>query len=505
MVERPTASGSGRLILDTLPLQVALLWVLFETLVSIASRIALKNPLSPWEGGLLVEGVRALQGLPVYESAEKGHATSMYGPLMPYALAGAYRLFGVDIVVGRVLNLASMLILVFVSALVLSKRRPWALCAGLILLAGAQNRAQAFSVETRPDMIAFMCGGLGLMLCFQGYRTRSLGIYAVGTLSVVLGFLFKQTAAMLALVPLLAIATERRGSRDRRLAWAIAPAAAVLACVGLIYALWPDVFHYVIWLPRQYSVRADLYLPYLFGMIASCVLFVFAFLDWLLQGGEGYDNDGGRWMLCTLAVVPPISALAVAKVGGAANSVYPALLVMLGFCLHRHEAIAARLRGLGSAKRLGASLCLGAMVLASTVRIDYIYWQGLYVRKAPPPFVSRFGRLRMGGGDDYLRTIEFLRHLPGRIVSLDDPTIPYFAKGTLGRSMAFEMDNMPVDGKYRATVPDHVAAELEDADWVVSVPTWSPYGQTAGVLNLRGRFRKVPSFGYYAVFQRVRP
>lgn len=493
-----------RTLLEILPVAMALAVVAWYTADSVLGRLFVQGPISPWEGGLLLEGVRSLRGLPVYEPAATGHATSMYGPLYPHALAQAYRIFGVDLLVGRLLSLAAMTTLVVVvTRAVLRERSRWLFAAGVILLGGAYNKALAFGAEGRPDMLAHLLGGLGLVGFYQGWERRSPGAYAAGVLAMVLGFLFKQTTALAALVPLVAISMDRRASLRARLAWALIPSAAVGACVVAIAALLPNVFHYAIWLPRQYTLLIGAYPAYLFGLVTSCLLFVWTFLD-RLHGGERRRDPLQRWLLAALAVTIPGAVLFVSKVGGSANSIYPALLAMLGFCLHHAPAMVRRSMALSLPRRIFVSCGVAALILASTLPLHPIYQQSLHYPTLPlPPYVVRWAPQ---SGQGYAEVTQFVRELPGRVASLDDPTIPYFASGTLGRVKVFEMDNAPVDGRYSRQLPAYVLEDLWSADWVVvSSKVFSPYPQTSKLVDLDSRFRLHKAFGPYRVWAQRQP
>jgi hypothetical protein len=55
-------------------------------------------PINPWEAAISMEAMRLNAGLPLYES---GHATHMYGPLLTVALAGIFRITGLNLLAAR--------------------------------------------------------------------------------------------------------------------------------------------------------------------------------------------------------------------------------------------------------------------------------------------------------------------------------------------------------------------------------------------------------------------
>jgi hypothetical protein len=76
------------------------------------------------------------------------------------------------------------------------------------------------------------------------------------------------------------------------------------------------------------------------------------------------------------------------------------------------------------------------------------------------------GRLAVQFGDSaYVEVIAAASRLPGKVVCLDDPSIPLVSKGSIGRSGECEMD-----ANHRK-MPDIALSELQDADWVIQLTT----------------------------------
>src|SRR6516165_3637610 len=75
-----------------------------------------KAPRNPWEALEVVEAWRSLKGMPVYELPPEGHATHMYGALVPWVQGEIFRWTGANNVTGRLLSLVSSLLLVTVLA-----------------------------------------------------------------------------------------------------------------------------------------------------------------------------------------------------------------------------------------------------------------------------------------------------------------------------------------------------------------------------------------------------
>src|SRR5580704_8157671 len=74
-------------------------------------------PRNPWESLEVVEAWRSLRGMPVYELPPDGHATHMYGAIVPWVQGEIFRWTGPNNLSGRLLSLGSALFLVTMLAL----------------------------------------------------------------------------------------------------------------------------------------------------------------------------------------------------------------------------------------------------------------------------------------------------------------------------------------------------------------------------------------------------
>ena len=86
------------------------------------------------------------------------------------------------------------------------------------------NRSLQYFTENRPDMTALMFVTLSLLLIGFGQERRRGGFVAVGSACLVIGFFFKQTAAVFAAVPLIALVLRGRRAEHqdilaRRFPW----------------------------------------------------------------------------------------------------------------------------------------------------------------------------------------------------------------------------------------------------------------------------------------------
>src|ERR1700730_8488581 len=94
--------------------------IVCATIVRLTERLAI----NPWEPAIAMEAMRLNAGLPVYES---GHATHMYGPLLTVALAGIFRVTGLNLLAARiVMSIFALGLACFLSAILCRDRlQPW--------------------------------------------------------------------------------------------------------------------------------------------------------------------------------------------------------------------------------------------------------------------------------------------------------------------------------------------------------------------------------------------
>ena len=62
----------------------------YWTAQAACARLLQRNPQSPWETEILLDGWRAAHHLPVYTLPDQDHATHMYGPAITYVLGAIF-------------------------------------------------------------------------------------------------------------------------------------------------------------------------------------------------------------------------------------------------------------------------------------------------------------------------------------------------------------------------------------------------------------------------------
>lgn len=461
----------------------SLAYVLLVNLTLIVTSLVAPSPPDPWEAGQAIEAWRLRSGLPVYEDPDLGHATHMYGPLATVGVAALQPLLGLDLA-GPVLSLVSSLLLVMV---LLAATRQGAsrthLWVCLALFVGIHHRSGEYFTASRPDMPAVLLGLSSLLLLRRACATGSPRLLTGGIALLVVGCLFKQTVAMVAAVPPLALALqhERRSWRDGLLHFA--PLIGLLVVALVMRVVWPITYYYVFDVPRQYSIS---FAGVAHGLWALALHSPLALMLAWLQAAAGEHEE--PWLLASLLVAIPASAVTFAKVGGSQNSWIPALVAIAVYSARRLGPVLTGLsRGDGGwGSSLVAPAFLGALLVLSAL---------------PRPLL-RIGPWRAGGAatqEDYQATVSHVRQLSGVVVSPQDPTLVLRAGRTPGRNLYLELDARG----WPAGPPAPVLEELGGADHVVTVPP--PPGVrdvlTPALLGAHG-LKLISSRGGYSIWSR---
>jgi hypothetical protein len=427
--------------------------------------VAINSPSSPWEAAEVVEAWRSLHGLPVYELAPDGHATHMYGALVPWVQGEIFRWVGPNNTSGRVLTLVSALVTVTLLAVtVRSRGSAWSVPVAWAALLGVNHRSGQYFVENRPDLTALMLATVGLLAIGCGQERRRWRLVALGSACLVAGFFFKQTVLVFAAVPPVALALSGRRPARQEVLLALVPMAACGAAVLGLKLSSPVVYHYMIEVPRAYVIDWPAAAKHVRRLLIDSPLFLVLIGQWMVRDGASLRSDARiRWLLAALAVAIPSGAIAAAKFGGAANSLLPALLAIMAFAALRLPEFLER--SVDPAARPTAQWVLGGF-LALLLLMTTFPHVPLIVN--PPPWDRA-----------YPKVVAQAAGLPGIVVCPEDPTIPLHALQHAGRSLVSELDAHPVAGTWPHHLPDAVLADLRAADYVVDVHNYwdGPLGE----------------------------
>jgi len=445
------------------PLLVAAALICLISGFNLVCLMTAPSPRNPWESLEVLEAWRSLQGMPVYEFSPDGHSTHMYGALVPWVQGEIFRWVGPNNVSGRVLTLVSALAAVTLLAVTMrGERSAWYLMVAWAAILGVNHRSAQYFAENRPDMTAMMFATAGVLLMGTGQERRRGLLVALGTACLVTGFFFKQTAFIFVAVPPLALVLRWRKPSRSEIWLAMLPLAVSLGVILALKILSPTVYYYMIDVPKAYNLDGRRTVRMIWDLLLDSPLFLVLFTECILFDAlSPRDDPRVRWLLAVIAVTIPYSAVTAAKVGGWSNSLVPALLAMMAFCILRLPRLLKGLSNLESPLPMRATLggFVALLLLMSTF-----------------PHMTLLNSLlvsRTSWDREYDKAVARAGQLPGRVVCPEDPTIPLYAKGYGGQNVFAERDTHLVNGEWPAAVPETVLADCRAADYVVDI---SGYG-----------------------------
>ena len=477
-----------------LVLAIVSLFPLAWTARSAWLRLTQPNPQSPWESAILVDAWRTHHGMRVYTLPADDHATHMYGPLITYAVAPFMRSVNFSLRVPRYIAMVSSGTLAIVLGCSLVRRghsRTLLMRFIAIVLVLTQfYRTRATMAESRPDAAAAAFAALAMWLFYLA-QTRSRGEFYLmaGIVAMLVGFFFKQTAAAVAVVPVVAALFDRR--RAISPATVLPPVVMVLAILSLRMFL-PAVYYYVVTVPTLFQFQFGAWPLDIINLITTNVLFDIALLAWLMGiCASSVSRGATMWILASVAVAAISCGAAVAKLGGQSNSYLMAFVAMAAFTIimlpDMLVKISTRVGSCGVRIALTAFIAMALLADATGVA-GYVHWATF---------------TRVDGNAHYRQVVNRVKHLPGKLICPDDPTIPLKAKGYVGRNLVVELDAIGWQGR-----PSYLHAELKRADYVIRVQgDWTPQVTIKELARLGYKPVNDPTFAKsaYSLYHRAKP
>lgn len=436
-------------------------------------------PIHRWESALVSEGYRVAAGLPVYEVSETGHATHMYGPLTTYVLGQAFRSFGPGLLVGRLLSLLCLALAA--AALIRATCPPSSWLPALVVLGVicAFGRAACDYVDPRPDCSSLLLSVLTLVVLYQAHTRRCLRLLTVGCGLLVAAFLLKQTAAMVAAIPVVACGLHRDVRWNlRTLTLLCLPFAALGLTLLVLRFGFPLAWHYMVEVPAAYRIDAT---EAVYWLIWFAGVTAFAWLPGLpavrLRVLRQRVEPKTAWLIAAVCVSVPCGVMTAAKTGGMANGLLPALFAVCGLFLHcapalqLNSGIATRARSFNP-----TTICAAALLL--TLMLTRLHGNSLN---------NAFGDEGFGSA------VRLARQLSGTVVSPQDPSVTVLAKGRSGRSLILEYDA----AGWPTRIPRYFFDEIDAADHVITLAedwrAWPLSHDAFEGLLIRQGFRRIPS------------
>ena len=330
-------TGSRLLWLHRSPLLVAAALITLICGSNIVRLVKASAPRDPWEATEVVEAWRSLRGMPVYDLAPGGHSTHMYGALVPWLQGEIFRWVGPNNVSGRLLSLVSALaVVVLLVATLRGERSVWYfLVAGAVIL-GANNRSNQYFAENRPDMTAMMFAAAGVLLLGLGQERRRGLFVALGHSVPGDRFLLQANGFHL------------RGRAPGRARPALAAAGSVGGSPGELSFGRIDRRDRRTQIPQSHRLLLHDHRPQgrrlrsaraarcFWDLLIDSPLFLVLLGECIVFDARSLERDPRvRWLFAVFAIAIPFSSIAAGKVGGASNSLLPALLAMTAFCVLR--------------------------------------------------------------------------------------------------------------------------------------------------------------------------
>jgi hypothetical protein len=506
----PESKNQPRFGWAVIPLALVACFALIETVVATCIRLRVPFPLDPWEAGIVTDAWRMLQGDLVYSTATD-HATHAYGPLLTVSMAEIFRFTGPVIQVGRYVSaICGTLLVLLVAKIFHGPRRGLMFALSAALLVSANSRTQNYFTSTRPDLSAFLLATVALLVLYKGLETGERApqfkLLLLGSLLFIAASLFKQTAAAFSCIPLVATLGEGAASQRRsRLVGAVMPPLSILITFGMVWRFDPALWHFMVVLLAQYKIPLGRELRIGVDLLLSVPLFLMALMHWISADmATNWRTPRARWLLGAIACTVPVSIVALAKDGGAPNSLMPALFAMGAFCVWRAHAAFSFLGA--TSRPLAVRMMMGSLL--ALVMFVQIYPDPREL--IPASFSGGHGVV------DRALVIAESRSLPGRIVCPDDPTIPLIAKGYAGRTAVFEADATYWNFDHSQAL----TREIRSADYVITmthgitrdgralVATAVGLGLTEDLLRVNGFEKsafKTTATPVYVLWRRVRP
>jgi hypothetical protein len=400
-----------------------------------------------------MEAMRMNAGLPVYEPH---HATHLYGPLLTVALAGIFRVIGLNLLAARSLfcGCAIGLAILMSSAIVRSRLHKYWLGAFFLFLA-VNFRTDFILLTIHPDAPAALLAVSGLCLWVGRRHSRWRALLSIGLF--VAAMLFKQTSAALTLIPPVHVLLWERPFRWRKLIASFLPLACVVMTLCLICFTWPELFRALVSIPASIHVFFSRSLSANFYLFGTFPIFLISCLT-LFMAGKRIDARE-RWVLSATVVLIPTSIWTFIKSGGGHNSLLFAYLAMTALAILQFDKLF----------RLGERFPRGRIFLASLVILFATFWSFFFGPRKSMAFL-----LARSGDDCYPAAVEVARRAGPVLVTPQDPTIAFRANGYFGRSLFFELDTHAIHGEWPVELPEGMRLELAQASSVIEVKSFVP-------------------------------
>ena len=434
-----------------LPFLVVAIILGVATTCTVAVRLSERLPINPWEAAISMEAMRLNAGLPLYET---GHATHMYGPLLTVALAGIFRITGLNLLAARIVfSIFAFALAVVLSAILCRGKNRIYWFVAVLLFLGISFRTNLIFLSAQPDCPAALLGVVGLYLWMT--RQDSWPRLALSIAFFLSAMFMKQTAAAFALIPVVHTLIWKRGFSD--FASSLVPAASIVVALAAIRLFCPQLFSAMVIVPAAIKVYYERAWGITIYLLATFPIFVIALLAMFKSRNRIDERE--RWILSAIIVLVPVSIWTVCKSGGGYSSLLFGYLAMTTLFVARLDAISDWIRSLSMSRAfLAASIVALAILCSFFIQFD----------RAVTLLFTRCG------DEKYDSAVALVRRLGSGVASPQDPTIVFNANRYFDGSLFFELDAHAVNGNWPSELPESVQQELAASNYVLEVKSYVP-------------------------------
>lgn len=389
----------------------------------------------------------------------------MYGPTQAFLLGHVFQFAPVSKVVPQAMSLISAFAMAALGALTLRAVSSAAVVALAILSFLAIDNRIGYFAEGRPDMLAWLLAYAGLILMYLYYGSRSVWYYVGGIALIVAAVSIKQTMAMLVLVPPVALYFERRDGRPlKEYVLSIGPAFCVVLLIAALWLFAKDVFHYMFVVARAWPVNWEAW-PKTLWLIAGGAPCIWFALAYAFRHAASFDDQTRRqlsWWLALLVVTLPLSIVPYVKLGGGANSLFPAWVAIIGLSWHLLATRGLTLTDFRSADPIRAlQIFVFSLCISLTLMPEF---------KAVNRSVNSQLKAVAEKNAKYAEVLGRIKELDGLLYAPEDPTLVLYTKNQATRALLTEYDALVYQYKeWPIDLPEFLRTEFSRANYIVNI------------------------------------
>lgn len=491
-------------------------------------------PLTPWDGGMLVESWRAANNIPVYEDIYTGHATHIYGVIYTYITGFINNIFGFTNYSLRVISFTSIIISFLIILKSLQVGRKYLIyLLGFALLLSVNYQVGNYFIHDRPDASALLFSLISIVCFYKGFENKSVYYLILGSLFIVLTFLIKQTYAMFAFLPLLVLIFQKNYTEIKlaELRNRLIPLIFIIITVFILKLFYENIYFFMIDIPSNYNLQYGLLLKNIFILIFSSPLFIYLIFEYK-KNKKSYNSNLLLWIIASILITVPLSSFTASKVWGTKNSLIPALISINCFNIYILSKMIYNKTGkiqIGFYQLLLLNILIivscfpylpinnsfhyfanyfSIILLVGLVIYEFLRYRKILIKnslnisnrqleyfktlsiliiffilslfinygfKYYPLIKNEIINHKLEveqRNKDYKNIIKISKGLDGNIISPEDPTILLFSHWKADRNIYFEYDANPVNGDLPTEFPEYLNKYLLEADYIIDSKQW---------------------------------